>query len=525
VTSKPHQIPFIDIFAGPGGLGEGFSTFKDPDRQYCFKSVLSIEKEEKAHQTLQLRSFFRQFREEKYGAPEEYYEYLRDPIDLAWQTLEKKFPDHIDCARKEAHCIELGGKGKANSPKAVSALVEKALGKKKFWGLLGGPPCQAYSVIGRSRMGGISSSDHRVFLYKEYLRILAQHAPAFFVFENVRGIISSDVNGENVFERVRADLENPQGAFPKGRISKGTHPEYTLFSFEEQGSDNDSDAEDPRKFLVKAELHGIPQARHRVILLGINNKLLKGQTPEKLKPEAKAVTAGDVLAGLPELRSGLSKGDNARDWSLCILEAINFLKESNYKLPAAVARINSADDVPIPTEDRGDEFVPYPRVWLASKDLKEWYLDSRVRGVLNHATRGHLQEDLCRYMLCSVIGAVSRKSPKLKDFPADLMPHHKSAGTGKFEDRFRVQLRNRPSTTITSHISKDGHYFIHPDPLQCRSLTVREAARLQSFPDNYFFCGPRTSQYLQVGNAVPPLLAHQMAEVIYDWAARSGLVS
>jgi DNA (cytosine-5)-methyltransferase 1 len=127
--------------------------------------------------------------------------------------------------------------------------------------------------------------------------------------------------------------------------------------------------------------------------------------------------------------------------------------------------------------------------------------------------------DLMRYAYAATFAQEHERSPKGHEefnLIEKLRPLHANWESGKFSDRFRVQCFDGPATTITSHISKDGHYFIHPDPAQCRSLTVREAARVQTFPDNYFFQGNRTQQYHQVGNAVPPLLARQIANVVYS---------
>lgn len=275
---------------------------------------------------------------------------------------------------------------------------------------------------------------------------------------------------------------------------------------------------DPSDFIVFAERHGIPQARHRVILLGIR----EGISTDGLRVLATktAVPARQVLTGLPKLRSGLSYGEDSADaWKDEIRSALkaawltHLKRNGDSDIYESVVR--TVEQLKVPRKDRGGEFVECD----PSADLESaWFIDRRLDGACNHSTRTHMPSDLHRYLFATCYAAARDHSPRLWDFPAALLPAHANAvdalNGGNFADRFRVQLWSRPATTVTSHIAKDGHYYIHPDPGQCRSLTVREAARLQTFPDNYFFCGNRTSQYSQVGNAVPPLLAKQIAEQV-----------
>ncbi|MDA0595725.1 MAG: DNA cytosine methyltransferase, partial [Chloroflexi bacterium] len=181
----------------------------------------------------------------------------------------------------------------------------------------------------------------------------------------------------------------------------------------------------------------------------------------------------------------------------------------------SVFEINALDHDPTV----GSDYLSYSGA--PAYNPENWYRNGSQQGISNHQSRSHIWGDLHRYLFASSFAEEEGESPTLKDFPVSLMPAHKnaveSAKIGKFTDRFRVQVKGRPATTITSHISKDGHYFIHYDPLQCRSLTVREAARIQTFPDDYHFEGPRTEQYKQVGNAVPPFLAFQIAELVRDF--------
>lgn len=511
-------IKIIDLFSGPGGLGEGFSSFKDSNGNFPFKVAISIEKEKSAHRTLLLRAFFRQFNND---APKEYYDFLKGklgttPEEKLYQI--PKFSSQISAAREEAQNLELG-----KDNKTINRKITTALGEDECI-LIGGPPCQAYSLAGVARNKNNTNydatKDPRNFLYKEYLRVIAKFQPLVFVMENVKGMLSAKIDGKSIYETIFSDLQNPCTSAKTRPVKGRKRNKYTIHSLEVPLSPEEEVR--PKDFVVHSELHGIPQRRHRVILVGIRNDLKLNFSDICLNKTESNVTVYDVLSDLPSLRSGLSKELNTNsNWEGSIqrdaIKTIKSLKE-NTQIEIANEIKSIYTSIKAPVNQQGKVFSQVRSSNMRKKELADWFYDKKLgKSITNHETRGHLTADLQRYLFCSVWGTVSSKlnwgsrTPKSKDYPNFLIPKHKNFKSGKFADRFRVQPWDLPATTITCHISKDGHYYIHPDSLQCRSLTVREAARIQTFPDNYFFVGNRTEQYVQVGNAVPPLLANKIA--------------
>ena len=217
----------------------------------------------------------------------------------------------------------------------------------------------------------------------------------------------------------------------------------------------------------------------------------RGNRWSSLAKPVERATLADVLQGLPPLRSGLSRSaDSDHSWENVVrASATRLLRNTRSvrgRIRDEVRRVHAK--IETPRDGRGGRFVAEREVSPGYEP--SWYVDPKLKGVLNHESRGHMPDDLTRYLFAAVFGRVKRRSPSLADFPTNLLPKHKNArlalGGSLFSDRFRVQLLDRPSTTVTSHISKDGHYYIHPDPGQCRGLTVREAARLQTFPGQLF---------------------------------------
>lgn len=514
--SNRKPIPVIDLFAGPGGLGEGFSSLAYHDGTTKFSLRVSIEKDFHAHQTLSLRALFRHFKKGK--VPDCYYDYVRGKISRAELFAHPAAKEAGKAALNEARLAELG----KTPNEDIDSWITNALGDETDWVLIGGPPCQAYSLAGRSRRSKEDQekfeSDEKHFLYMEYLRIIRRFKPAVFVMENVKGMLSSTHGGSGIFERIMADLSSP-----------GKDLAYGIRSFVVPGNTENLS---PMDFVIEAEKFGIPQCRHRVILFGVRSDIANRTQELSVHPERFTIPAtlapvsvAEALSGLPKLRSCLSRRSSERDSHEAWLRVLSGTKAALgpwHGLDSAlfIENLEMALDESSSISSHGSRFTPWKSKPTAmGRRLHEWYFDERLGGDLQHDTRSHMPSDLHRYLFASCYAKTFGVSPKVMQFPKSLLPNHENAtdDAPPFADRFRVQLANFPSSTVVAHVAKDGHYFIHPDPAQCRSLTVREVARLQTFPDNYFFEGNRTQQYTQVGNAVPPLLAKKIATVVADF--------
>jgi len=448
--------------------------------------------------------------------PSEYYDFLNGAVTVEpdWKALH---PNRWAAACDETRCMELGTRDASAFLRQRIEAIRNQHGGRTV--LLGGPPCQSYSVIGRSRNAGNhrynADEDDRLWLYEQYVKVLARLRPAVAVMENVKGMLSARRNDKLIFPEIMHSLRHAGG-------KNG----YKLFTLSARTSACSwGEGLEPNDFLIHAEDHGVPQSRHRVFVVCVRSDLaatLPDAYLPRLEPQRGTVSVKDVIGAMPRLRSRLSRSDNPDAWRRAVGAACDLVEanqplmsraeEKRFRRGLARARA-TVKGSPLPWRDAsGETSLAEP----CPPGLRQWIFDANLERLPNNETRGHMADDLARYLFATAFGCAFRRSPKSCDFPGALAPNHANWHSGNFDDRYRVQVADSPCTTITSHIAKDGHYFIHHDPGQCRSLTVREVARLQTFPDNYFFHGSRTQQYIQVGNAVPPYLAYQIARTLWN---------
>ena len=405
------MINIIDLFSGAGGLTEGF-------RNQQYKILGHVEKEKAACETLKLREAYYYLKEK--NKLELYNDFLNS------KTSMEDLLEHVPQEKlKKILNFEIS---KENIHSIFSFFDDL---EENVDGIIGGPPCQAYSTIGRARNASKKSSDERIYLYKFYIHFLNKYQPKFFIFENVKGLLSfRDVDDEFLLPRMKKEFEDAG---------------YSL-GYE----------------VLNTKNYGVPQSRERLIIFGVMNEkkeLIQEFFKNLKKYEENEVDVKTAFQGLPSLKAG-EVNNSYTNLSNDYVEQ-NFLQDSKTPLTQNIARPNNSNDLAI--------YKIVAEAKKNGKNIKYSELDSKLK------THKH---------------------------------------TDKFLDRFKALSWNSPSHTVVAHISKDGHHYIHPDTKQNRSITVREAARLQGFPDNYYFLDSRTSAFTQIGNAVPPIFSKKMADAI-----------
>ncbi|MCR9263019.1 MAG: DNA cytosine methyltransferase [Flavobacteriaceae bacterium] len=399
---------FVDLFSGAGGLSEGFINAG-------FNPIAHIEIDKHACSTLETRLVYHKLKSE--NKLDCYYDYLTRAISR--EKLVESFGDKL--LTESVLNIEIGGKNN----KHIFNKIDELAGNKEIDLVIGGPPCQAYSLVGRARDKEGMKDDPRNYLYKEYAKFLKNYRPKIFVFENVLGLISAEKG--MYFKNMRAYFK---------RV--GYNLDYSI-----QHSEN----------------FGVLQKRKRVVLIGWR-KDIDFKYPEFHKVEHD-FKVRDILSDLKSLKPGEE---------------------------------NNISEYSTGTTDY----------------LQEFDIRNGVDFVSQHIARPHNQRDLSIYEI-AIRKWQNKERLKYPDLPEKLKTHKNQKS---FLDRFKVVDAEGLSHTMVAHIAKDGHHYIYPDTKQVRSLSVREAARIQSFPDDFYFEGGRSAAFKQIGNAVPPLMAKSIAECI-----------
>jgi DNA (cytosine-5)-methyltransferase 1 len=410
------MLNIIDLFAGAGGLTEGF---RSPD----YNIIAHVEMDKAACDTLKLRELFYELKRTK--QLDQYYNFITGKIEYS------ELLSYVDENRPSAVINATIG---SETIDTIIKQINHSLKEKPVNGIIGGPPCQAYSLVGRKRNEAKKETDERIYLYEYYINFLKYYQPDFFLFENVRGLLSfKDVDGKNLFEKIMDRFEHVSDNLSYRMESK----------------------------LVDCSEYGVPQARKRLIIFGQKKGSVKKYNffENLSEMEEPAPTIRELFEDLPSLHSGETHNEYN------ISDPCNFVKKNirNLDVPLTqnVARSNRASDL-----------------WI-------YRLAARRRA------------EGKRFLYTDVPEA--RRTQK---------------NTKGFLDRFKVVPYDNVSHTVVAHISKDGHYYIHPDIEQNRSITVREAARIQTFPDDFYFMNTRTDAFKQIGNAVPPYIAKKFAKII-----------
>ena len=410
---------YLDLFAGAGGLSEGFI-------QAGYIPIAHVEMDEAACFTLKTRAAYHWLR--THGNLDVYNRYISGEIirDQLYDSVPQQFLSAV-----------LNYEISDDTLSDIFAQVDKFLNGKPLDLIIGGPPCQAYSLVGRARSENNMIGDKRNYLYKLYAEFLRRYHPRYFVFENVTGLLSAkEEDGSLHFDNIRK-LFRRCGYATEFRV-------------------------------LKAKDYGVLQNRKRIILIGKYGANESNFYPDIPEVNTDGITVSEIFRDLPALHAG----------------------EGKYG-PVAP--------------------LPYDGTYLYQVGIKD------TDYITFHIARPHTQQDLQIYRILAVTWANEHRRIDYPDLPRNLRSHQ---NTTAFLDRFKVVAGDRPyAQTVVAHVSRDGHYYIHPDAEQNRSLTPREVARLQTFPDSYFFESKkpipgRTAAYRQIGNAVPVRLAYSVAEAL-----------